>query len=321
MAAPSKHMILKMVTVLVSASLILAACAQAAAPGGNRQIAPMESVVLETVAVSKEMEMPAASAPVAGVSDAAQTVERIVIKNGSLTIVVPDPSKSMENINAMAEEMGGFVVSANLYKQTISNGIEVPRASITIRVPADRMDEAMRRIKSESKQDALNETINSQDVTSEYTDLQSRLKNLEAAETELTEIMKDARRTEDVLAVYNQLVQIREQIEVIKGQIQYYEQSAALSAISTELIADAAVQPLQIGGWQPQGVVKEAVEALVRTMQGVVNAAIWIVIYVLPVLLVLFIVFILPPALLIRAWLRRRASKKSAPPPLTTVEK
>jgi hypothetical protein len=321
MAAPSKHMILKMVTVLVSASLILAACAQAAAPGGNRQIAPMESVVLETVAVSKEMEMPAASAPVAGVSDAAQTVERIVIKNGSLTIVVPDPSKSMENISAMAEEMGGFVVSANLYKQTIGNGVEVPRASITIRVPAERMDEAMRRIKSESKQDALNETINSQDVTSEYTDLQSRLKNLEAAETELTEIMKDARRTEDVLAVYNQLVQIREQIEVIKGQIQYYEQSAALSAISTELIADAAVQPLQIGGWQPQGVVKEAVEALVRTMQGVVNAAIWIVIYVLPVLLVLFIVFILPPALLIRAWLRRRASKKSAPPPITTVEK
>jgi hypothetical protein len=321
MAAPSKHMILKMVTVLVSASLILAACAQAAAPSGNRQIAPMESVVLETVAVSKEMEMPAASAPVAGVSDAAQTVERIVIKNGSLTIVVPDPSKSMENISAMAEEMGGFVVSANLYKQTIGNGVEVPRASITIRVPAERMDEAMRRIKSESKQDALNETINSQDVTSEYTDLQSRLKNLEAAETELTEIMKDARRTEDVLAVYNQLVQIREQIEVIKGQIQYYEQSAALSAISTELIADAAVQPLQIGGWQPQGVIKEAVEALVRTMQGVVNAAIWIVIYVLPVLLVLSIVFILPPALLIRAWLRRRASKKSAPPPLTTVEK
>ncbi len=321
MAAPSKQTISKLIAVLVSASLVLTACAQAAAPNRERQIAPMESVVLETVAVSKEAEMPAAPAPGgAGVSDAAQTVERIVIKNGSLTIVVPDPSKSMENISAMAEEMGGFVVSANLYKQTISNGVEVPRASITIRVPAERMDEAMRRIKAESKQDALNETINSQDVTSEYTDLQSRLKNLEAAETELTEIMKDARRTEDVLAVYNQLVQIREQIEVIKGQIQYYEQSAALSAISTELIADAAVQPLQIGGWQPQGVIKDAVEALVRTMQGIINAAIWIVIYVLPVLLVLFIIFILPPALVIRAWLRRRAGKKSAPLPSTPAE-
>lgn len=321
MAAPSKQTISKLIAVLVSASLVLAACAQAAAPNRERQLAPMESVVLETVAVSKEAEMPAAPAPGgAGVSDAAQTVERIVIKNGSLTIVVPDPSKSMENISAMAEEMGGFVVSANLYKQTISNGVEVPRASITIRVPAERMDEAMRRIKAESKQDALNETINSQDVTSEYTNLQSRLKNLEAAETELTEIMKDARRTEDVLAVYNQLVQIREQIEVIKGQIQYYEQSAALSAISTELIADAAVQPLQIGGWQPQGVIKDAVEALVRTMQGIINAAIWVVIYVLPVLLVLFIIFVLPPALLIRAWLRRRAGKKSTPLSSTPAE-
>jgi len=240
-----------------------------------------------------------------------------VIKNGNLTIVVVDPPQSMDTIGRMAEEMGGFVVSANLYKEQLSSGLEVPRASVTIRVPAEQMDEAMRRIREQSNQDPLSENINSQDVTSEYVDLQSRLKNLEAAEAELTEIMEEAQKTEDVLAVYNQLVSIREQIEVIKGQIKYYDESAALSAISVELIADEAVQPIEIGGWQPQGVLKNAVEALLRSLQFLVNALIWIVIYVLPVLAILFLIFVLPPLLLFRAWRRRQKSKAAQKQPPT----
>ena len=248
----------------------------------------------------------------------AQNAERIVIKNGNLTIVVADPPKSMDDISQMAQEMGGFVVSANLYKEQLSSGLEVPRASITIRVPAERMDEAIGRIREQSNQDPLSENLTSQDVTSDYVDLQSRLKNLEAAETELTKIMEEANKTEDVLAVYNQLVSIREQIEVIKGQIKYYDESAALSAISVELIADEAVQPIEIGGWQPQGVLKNAVEALIRSLQVLANAVIWIVIWVLPVLAILFVIFVLPPLLIIRYFVRRkkrRAAQKEPPTP------
>jgi Flp pilus assembly protein TadB len=181
-----------------------------------------------------------------------------------------------------------------------------------VRVPAEKLNTALDQIRAQSKQDPISETANSQDVTNEYIDLQSRLKNLEAAEADLTKIMDQAYKTEDVLSVYNQLVSIREQIEVIKGQIKYYSESAHFSAISVELMADAAVQPIEIGGWQPQGVLKEAVQALIKSLQFLVNALIWIVIYILPVLLVLFVIFILPPTLLIRAWSRRRAKRKAA---------
>ncbi len=307
MNLPGRTLAIRWIIPVLVSILALSGCSPAAAPTqapaydqsmGMAPGAPVE--------VSRESE---GSASQYTTNLAAQTAERIVIKNGSLTIVVADPPKSMEAINRMAQEMGGFVVSANLYKEQLSSGIEVPRASITIRVPAERMDEAMRRIREQSNQDPLSENISSQDVTSEYVDLQSRLKNLEAAEAELTEIMQEAQKTEDVLAVYNQLVSIREQIEVIKGQIKYYDESSALSAISVELIADEAVQPIKIGGWQPQGVLKNAVEALIRSLQFLVNALIWITIYVLPVLLILFLIFVLPPLLLVRAWMKRRKSK------------
>jgi hypothetical protein len=314
MFPPDQKRLIRWLIPLLIGVLILSGCASAAAPSE----APAYDQSMEAPPVAPE---PVAREAEGGVSQsitnpAPQSVERIVIKNGNLTIVVADPPQSMDVISQMAQEMGGFVVTANLFKEQLSNGIEVPRASITIRVPAERMDEAMRRIRELSGQDPMNENINSQDVTSDYVDLQSRLKNLEAAEAELTRIMEEAQKTEDVLAVYNQLVSIREQIEVIKGQIKYYDESAALSAISVELIADEAVQPIEIGGWQPQGVLKNAVEALIRSMQFLVNALIWIVIYVLPVLALLFLIFVLPPLLIIRAWMKRKQRKaaKEQPP-------
>ncbi len=287
--------------------LLVTGCSATMAPSRDYagQDAPGAEPVIQEVYVEVEREASGFSAS-APLPDA----ERVVIKNANLTIVVDDPAASMDTITRMAEEMGGFVVSAQLYQSRLESGAEVPRASITVRVPAKLLNEALSQIRSESERDPIDESVNSQDVTLEYTDLQSRLGNLEAAEAQLMEIMGSATKTEDVLAVYSQLVQVREQIEVIKGQIQYYERSAAMSAISVEILANEAVQPLTIGGWQPAGVAKSAIQTLINTLKFLVDAAIWIILYVLPVLFVIFLVFILPISFAWRAWRNRRARRK-----------
>lgn len=235
--------------------------------------------------------------------------ERIVIMNAGLELVVDAPDESMENISRMADEMGGFVVNANLYKTRTSDGQEVPRASITIRVPAERLDEALARIEAESDRLPLSKNVQSQDITSEYTDLQSRLKNLEAAEAQLVEIMESANRTEDVLNVFDQLTRVRGEIEVIKGQIQYFEESVRLSAISVELIPNEAVQPLTIGGWEPVGVIKDALQTLISALQGLVNVLIWMALFILPIVIIVGVplYFIIRG---IRNWRRRRKQRE-----------
>jgi hypothetical protein len=246
------------------------------------------------------------------------TTERIVIKNAHLEIVVDKPNESMETISKLAEEMGGYVVSANLYQSFLDNGQEVPRASITIRVPAEWLDEALARIEAESGRLPLNKTIDSQDVTSEYTDGSPACATWRQPSPIDRDMVEEAKRTEDVLAVYNQLVSTREQIEVIKGQIKYYDESAKLSAISVELIASAAEQTITIGGWEPVGVVKDAVQALIKGLQVIVNIAIWLVLFALPIL----VVIVLPIYLIVRGLLRWRARRKArlaaqapSPPP------
>ena len=308
----SKFSILFSLTVL--AAILLSACG-AAAPSTIEQ----RGIYPEGEAIGA----PAMEEPVAGFASGAdsgggivandavlpQAAERLVVKNASLSIVVDDPEQRMKQITAMAERMGGFVVSSNLYKTSLSDGTEVPAAYITVRVPADDFLNALDEIR-QGAVDVPNDTQSGQDVTAEYTDLQSRLRNLEDAADMLRQIMEEARKTEDVLNVFNQLNSITEQIEVLKGQIQYYEESAALSAISVEIIANEAVQPIKVGPWDITGVAKEAIESLVKALQGIAEALVWIALYILPIALIIGIPlwFVFRG---LRGWADRRSPKRS----------
>lgn len=237
-----------------------------------------------------EAEQSAVSNSGTGVS--ATSVERIVIQNADLAIVVSDVKGRMEAIQDMAQQLGGFVVSSNLYQSYTNDYVEVPEAQITIRVPAENLDQALEQIKKDVVE-VQNETRSGQDVTAEYVDLQSRLKNYEAAEAQLEEIMDNADGTEDVINTFNQLVYYREQIELVKGQIKYYEEAAALSAISVRIVAEETIQPVVIGKWEPKGVALEAVQDLIDFLKGFVDFLIRFVIYTLPVLVIVFIPFYL----------------------------
>jgi hypothetical protein len=232
--------------------------------------------------------------------------ERIVIKEARLEIVVADPPETLDMISRLADDMGGYVVSAYLHQTRTASGEEHPRATITIRVPSEKLDEALNRIEAESDRLPVRQ-VNSQDVTSEYTDLQSRLRNLEAAENQLIRIMDSASRTEDVLNVHRELTNVREQIELIKGKIQYYEQSARLSSISVEILPKEAVLPITIAGWQPAGVFRDSLQALVNTLQFLVTVLIVIVTYVLP----LIIIVLLPIYMVVRLLLRKRSQRRA----------
>ncbi len=246
--------------------------------------------------------------------------ERIVIKNASLSIVVPDPSSAMQSIAKMAEGMGGFVVNLNIYKTTTSQGLEVPIANITVRVPAEKLDQTLIQIKAlvdDPDIDVLNEDLSGQDVTSQVTDLESRLRNLEAAEEQLLKIMNDAYRTEDVIIVFRELTSVREEIEMIQGQIKYYRESAQLSAVSVYLQAKAAIEPITIGKWQPGVEIQKAIQALVNSGKFLIDMLIWIIIFIAPLLVVIF----LPVFFIIRYFKKRKQLKKSEEPAQKEKEK
>lgn len=298
-------------------TLFLAACGRAAAPAVEAP-APMGTmsagIAIGGAPMQESYAAPAAPASADAMgrqtTDTTQKADRLVVRNADLSIVVSDVPARITAIQKMAEAMGGFVVSANLYETYTNNGDKVPQAQITIRVPQERLTEALDQIKAGTVE-VQNESQTGQDVTDQYVDLQSRLKAKLAAEAQLTEIMQEAKRTEDVLAVYSQLQQIQSDIEVLRGQIKYTEQSAALSAISATIIAEETIQPIEVGPWKPQGVARDAIQDLINFWKGFVDVVIRFFLLTLPVLITITIPFVLL-FFLIR-WIVRRLRKPKAP--------
>jgi hypothetical protein len=222
--------------------------------------------------------------------------ERLITMNVDLSIVVSDPQKKMDAINQMAKDLGGYLVSMNVSQVYTPSGETAPQGSISIRVPAVKLDDALSQIKT-GVVEVQSENRSGQDVTSQYVDLKSQLTNLQQAEKDLQAIMDEAKnnpgndsttKTQDVLNVYNQIVNIRGQIEQIQGQMKYIEETTSTSAINVTLIAEKTIKPIEIGGWKPRGVARDAVQALVKFMQGFVNFVIYFVLLVLPILIVVF---------------------------------
>jgi hypothetical protein len=313
---------MKMKTVMLAAAvmLVLSACAvKSAAPSSMdlREVggAPMPPVMESASPQTGSTDYYAAQDNSAGNI----ALERLVIMNVDLSVVIPDPRLKMDEISSLATSLGGFIVSMNMYQVTTNSGETAPQGSISIRVPSDKLETALTRIKADAV-DVPSENRSGQDVTSQYVDLQSQLTNLERAEQDLLAIMDQAQnapgndfttRTQDVLNVYNQIVSIRSQIEQIKGQMKYYEDSSTYSLISVSLIAEETIQPIQIGTWKPEGVARDAIQALVNFLQGFVNFIIWLFLLVVPVLIV-----ILGPLALI-VWgivslVRRNKNKKQS---------
>jgi hypothetical protein len=306
-------------SLIIIAALILVACASSAnsTQTESRDLSFGDGVP-QSPAIA-EAPMPAFEAGVNGQVTASSdgstaNADRVVIQNADLAIVVSDVEGRMKNIQTMAQQMGGFVVSSNLYQSYTSDNVEVPEAQITIRVPVENLEAVLEQIKKDVVE-VRTETRSGQDVTAEYVDLQSRLKNLEAAEKQLEEIMESATKTEDVINIFNQLVYYREQIELVKGQIKYYDEAAALSAISVRILAEETVKPVMIGKWEPKGAVLEAVQDLINFLKGFVEFLIRFVIYILPVLILiaipLYLIFIGVRALF--RMMRGNKAKKEQP--------
>ncbi|HEV7922753.1 MAG TPA: DUF4349 domain-containing protein [Thermoanaerobaculia bacterium] len=206
---------------------------------------------------------------------------RMMIRTATISMVVGDTGAVIDRITSAVEANGGYINDSKIWRDG-----EQLRATLSLRVPAARLTPTLAAIRHLAVR-VQSENVSSTEVTQEYVDLSSRLRNLEATETELRELLTSVRektkRASDVLEVYQQLVEIRNQIETTKGRMQYLGQLSAFSTINLELVPDAIAKPVVEPGWQPVVVMKDAGRSLVNALKFLATALIWLVIYVVPV--------------------------------------
>jgi hypothetical protein len=209
-----------------------------------------------------------------------QPIERLIVRNGSISMVVKDTHAAQQSIEEMVAEMAGE--GAYVITSEEQGGIEggPPYITLSIRVPAARFDEAMERLVNLAFE-VISRNESGQDVTDEYVDLEARLESLKAARQRLLEIMQDTKTTRELLEAEEQLTQREAEIESLKGRMQYLAQSAQLASIWIELQPYRLSQPVA-ARWRPAESVRQAFETLVDSARSLGDFLVFFAIAILP---------------------------------------
>lgn len=214
-----------------------------------------------------------------------ESSERIIIQDTSLSLQVKEVAESISKIEEKTKALGGFLINSHLSKpEGAASG------NISVRVPEDKRKEAMDGFKEMAVR-VVSESVNGNDVTDQYMDLDARLEVLFKTKAKYEEILQKADKVNDLLNVQQQLTSLQNQIDSLKGQQKYLEQSAKLSKITIYLSTDELALPYApTNEWRPGVIFKEAVRSLVGAIRGIGSLIIWGVVYIPIIIPIYFIV-------------------------------
>lgn len=295
---------------VVIAAMVMAGCAAASPQSASSEnSAPM---------TNGRAEAPAADGSVAQAEGGEGTAasNRMIIARASLVLIVADTQTTVDAITVLMDEMGGYVSTSNLYRSTWDSN-QALQGTITLRVPSENLEATLDNL-GEMAVEVDSRTMNREDVTDQYTDTDAQIRNLEATEQELLAMLEEVRErpnstSEDIMAVYRTLTDVRGQIETLRGRKNMWDNLVTLSTIDVTLTPDSANLPVVEEGWRPAGVAREAQRALVGAVQVLGNVIIWLGIFVLPLVLLALI----PLGILV--WILRMALRRLSKPKLATV--
>ena len=177
------------------------------------------------------------------------SVDRKIISNAYMQLEVAEYQTAFDAITHLSEKYQGYVASSNTYYDTEGN---VSGGNLTIKVDAKSFQQAIEEIKQYGSVTNINYSTN--DITSDYYDVQGRIEQYELQESRLMEILAKAENVSDMITVEQELASVRVALDSLKGQMQLYDQLTTLSTINIEMAAPAPdTTSVQTGSWSDIG--------------------------------------------------------------------
>jgi hypothetical protein len=242
---------------------------------------------------------------------------QLIVWTGNLSLEVQDLDARLIEAERLISGLGGRISSSQRQSDQPpggpipldQNGLnEKPgsgsSAVVTYRIPAAQFQAAVAALSRLGK--VLVSSTSSNEVTGQVRDLEAALRNQQVTETALLGIMAQATKISDILAVQEQLTNVRGQIEQLTAQTKDLRAQAAEGTLTVTFSLPFVAVTQQTKGWDLGQQVDSAAAALLGLAQDVASVAVWLAIVGLPILLVGLLLIGLP-ALLIRR--RRRPAQ------------
>lgn len=160
----------------------------------------------------------------------------MIIRTGHASIEVGNVDQAALKVRALAASLGGHVANS----QFEGGEHNVRSATLELKIPAARYDEAVSQLATIGEVESVNST--SEDVGEEYVDVTARVANARRLEQRLVQLLATRTgRLEDVLAVERELARVREEIERAEGRLRYLRTRAAMSTLTVLVHEDEPI--------------------------------------------------------------------------------
>ena len=195
-----------------------------------------------------------------------------VIRQAQLTISVGAGTfdSKLAAVRALVQLQQGFISGTDAQASPANPNEQIRSGVISFMVPAAKFDDTIDQLSKLGK--VQNEHISGNDVSAQYVDLQARLANMEAQRNAMLALLGKAQTVSDIIAVQNQLGQITQQIEQLKGQISYIEHNTTYSTVSVNILeAGAPAQTTSVDSWGFASAITDAAHNFVTTINYIIT--------------------------------------------------
>jgi hypothetical protein len=198
---------------------------------------------------------------------------RNLILTANVSMKTQDPWATADKARAIANGLGGDILAMSQTGQG-----ENRSALITLRVPSDRFDEALRQLK-QLDGEVLTSNVDAKDVTDQFTDLQARLVAKQAEEQRYLQLFPQAKTVDETLKIDAALGNVRVQIEQLQGQLNLIKNRTEFSTITMSIAPIVTVPTTTTGAWDPSVTFAKAIAALSVFFKFAADLAIWLLVF------------------------------------------
>lgn len=208
-------------------------------------------------------------------SGAPQSEKRKWIVTVNITAETEDMDTLLSQLDTQIGAMEGYVENQNIHNGSAYTGRSRYRsAELTIRIPADRVDEFVNRVDGISN--IVSSGQNRVDVTLTYADIEGRLNALRAEEARLLELMAQAENMTDLLQIEGRLTDVRYQLESAASQLKIYDNQVDYATVYLSISEVQEYTPtVEKSVWQ------RISEGFIRSLKGLWNLLVELFIFVL----------------------------------------
>jgi hypothetical protein len=151
----------------------------------------------------------------------------LLVYTAQITVAVFEVAASLAQVEALGRDLGGFLARRD-------------DNTITIRIPAARFDEAVKRL--EAVGDMIHRNVTAEDVTEEFRDLEVRLRSAHAVQERLTQLLAKAAKVEESVLIERELDRVTGEIDRIEGRMKFLRDRATFSTITVTFASKAKEQ-------------------------------------------------------------------------------